>query len=670
MSRIVSWDFETFYDRSKKVSYSVRSMGTYAYLQDPRFNAYLISVCDETEAWSGPLSSFNWDALDGEILLAHNSHFEQQVYERLVELGRAPRIKPAEHICTANMTAYLCNRRALADAVKHLLGREINKDVRDKASGKTPEMMKAEGWWDDMVKYGRSDAFECRELFMKHGHRWPDFERRLSAQTINQGKRGIQVDVERLNDYIKTAHTMLQDTDRTLPWIKEGRAPTSPKAIAEHCRLHGIPSPPVKAHDGEEAFIEWENNYGPKHEWVANVSNHRSINKFLTSLETIKERLTPEGILGFSLKYFGAHTGRWAGDGGINFQNFRKVPLYRDDRGFLISDLARLKEIEQSKTLPGYVTASLDIRSVLVPRRGKKMIVSDLSQIEPRVLAWMTGNKKMLDLMAAGISPYESFARSQMGWNGGILKHEDKDKYALAKAQVLGLGFQCAWQKFIKVAWDMAGVDVTVGDPEFIPVLNEEGNPVFEKDGTPKMESGYGFNSKRIVREFRTDNPLIASNDDKNPGIWKRLDTAFKNSVMEGEFRMELPSGREMVYRKVAREWVSHYDEEEKKYKRKCCVTAEAVKNGRLMRVPLYGGLLTENAVQATARDVFGGHCLALDEEFGDGTVLFSEHDGAINEVDLSVTAKDIERVMSVTPDWLKGCPISAEAKEVLCYCK
>jgi DNA polymerase len=661
MSRIISIDFETFY--STKLKYSIKTMGDYLYLNDPRFNAYLVAVSDGEDTWAGPLRHFNWNSLEGQTLLSHNKRFDSAVYKRLVALGIVPKITPAKWLCTADMSACLCNRRALDAACEHLLNIEVSKDIRDRANGKTPEEMKAEGWWGEMVKYGKRDAFNCWTLFDKHGHRWNTFERRLSEQTCNQGERGIQIDVARLEDYIKTAHTMLKDAEQTLPWIAEGRPPTSPKAIAEHCRLHHIPSPPIKSHDGEEAFIEWENTYGPKHVWIANVANWRSINKFLGSIETIKERLTPEGVLEFRLKYFGAHTGRWSGDAGINMQNLKKEPLYRDDKGFLITDASKLKEIEQSKTLPSFVTASLDIRSIFIARPGKDLIVSDLSQIEPRVLAWVTGNKKMLDLMAGGMSPYEAFARAQMGWTAGKLKDEDKDKYALSKAQVLGLGFGCGWEKFIVVAQTMAGIDITAGDPLEVPVLNDEGLPCLNKDGTPKMESGYGFNSKRIVREFRRDNPLTV-------GLWKHLDEAFKASAMEGEFRMELPSGREMVYRKVAREWVSHFDEEEKRYKRKCCVTAEAVKNGRLMRVPLYGGLLTENLVQATAREVFGEHCLALDQEFGDGTVLFTSHDEAIGEYDKSVTAKDVERVMSVTPEWLKGCPIAAEAKKVPHYLK
>lgn len=667
MNRVIGLDFETAYHKSKKGGgYSVQQMGDYAYMHSPRFDAYLLTVADETETWAGHPRDFNWAAIDDPevTLVSHNSFFDAGVHERLVELGTAPKLtRVKEWLCSANMSAFLCNRRSLEEAVKFLLGVELDKHAREKANGKSAEQIKAEGWWEEMLRYARRDAVMTRELFVKHGHKWPAFERALADQTTRQGKRGIQIDVPKLIDYIKTAHTMLKDCESSLPWIAEGHAPTSPKAIAEHCRRAGIPSPPVKAHEGEEAFDEWETQYSHRFAWVANVAKRRSINKFLDSLETIKERLTPDGTLQFRLKYFGAHTGRWSGDAGINFQNFRKVPLYRDDKGFLINEPGRLKEIEQSKSLPNYVTASLDIRSLLIPRAGKKMIVSDLSQIEPRVLAWVTDNKKMLDFMAGGMSPYEAFARAQGGWVGGKLKDEDKDRYALAKAQVLGLGYGCGWEKFIAVAHTMAGVDITEDDPESVPVLNEEGEPFLNPDGTPKTESGYGFNSKRIVKEYRRDNPLTVS-------LWAHLDKQFRDSVLDGEFTIELPSGRVLTYRRVAREWVSHYDEDKGGWRKRLCVRAEAIKNGRLMRVPVYGGLLTENMVQAIARDVFAEHCLALDREFGEGTVLFTAHDEAVCECSQGVSAKDVERVMSQTPQWLKGCPIAAEAKEVLCYCK
>lgn len=662
--KIISFDTETFYDKSN----DIRSLGTWRYTHNEQFDPYLISVCDESESWAGETKDFNWDALEGATLVSHNKYFDAQVQDGMHQMGLAPSLASLRlqgwH-CTANMSAYLCNRRSLHDAAQFLLGHNLDKSTRDRAKGKTVADMKREGWWNDMLKYGRSDAYECRELFVRHGHRWPEHERRLSELTIHQGTRGIQIDRPLLDSYIMTAHGMLKHAESVLPWVADGSPPTSPKAIVEHCRRCNIPGPPVKSTEGEDAYLEWEQTYSPRFPWIANVTNWRSINKFLDSLMTIKDRLMPGDVFSFSTKYWGAHTGRWSGDAGFNMQNLRKEPLFRDDKGFLVSDEGRLKEINdslvQTHKLPEWVTASLDIRALFIPRKGKKMISCDLSQIEPRVLAWCAGDDEMLRLLAAGQSPYEAHARATMGWTGGELKKENKGLYALAKARVLGLGYQCAWEKFITVAAMMAGLDITKDDPEWVQAAAPDGTPLFNKDGSPKLVSGWGLNSKRIVADYRAQNP-------KNTALWATLDAAYKASV-GGDFEMELPSGRTMAYRNVRQAWVMKQNPETKKLERRVAVTADMVKNGLIARQALYGGLLTENLVQATARDVFAEHVLDLADTPGI-EVLFTCHDEAVLECDENITKQDVERIMSRTPSWLAGCPIAAEGQEIPHYKK
>jgi hypothetical protein len=670
MKRAISVDFETDYDT--KSGYGIKELGSWAYLNHERFNPYLISVSDGEDTWAGEPRDFNWNALEGNDALSHNKYFDAGVYETMVKTGKAPKVNVANWYCTANLSTFLCNRRALDQATEFLLGVKVSKEVRGYADGKTVAQMKAEGRWNDMLGYARGDAKYCHNIWAKYGHLWPERERRLSDLTINQGWRGVQIDRVKLDEYIVIAQGMLQRAESVLPWIQEGAKPTSPKAIAEHCRKCGIPSPPIKSREGEEVFEAWEATYGPKHPWIANISNRRRINKFLDTLLTIKQRLQPDNVLSFNLKYFGAHTGRWSGDAGINMQNLKKEPLFRDEDGFLVTQPSRLLEIGKAYAeaeysgealqLPAFVTAFLDIRSLFIARPGRKLIISDLSQIEPRVLAWLVGDKKMLESMSRGESPYEAHARATMNWTAGSLKKEDKHLYALAKARVLGLGFQCGWEKFITVAQDMAGLDITVDDPEFVQAADEDGQPCYEKDGiTPKMISGYGLTSKRIVKEYREGNPLVV-------GLWSRLDAAFKASV-GGSFEMELPSGRKLIYRNVRWSARQEYDKEAGKYKTKKVVVAEVVKNGRVLSAPLYGGLLTENLVQATARDVFGEHMLTLQDTSGID-VVFHVHDETVNECDQHVTVKDVESIMSKTPDWLKGCPISSEGCEAAHYKK
>jgi DNA polymerase len=168
---------------------------------------------------------------------------------------------------------------------------------------------------------------------------------------------------------------------------------------------------------------------------------------------------------------------------------------------------------------------------------------------------------------------------------------------------------------------------------------------------------GYGSNSKRIVQEFRDQNPQIT-------GLWATLGNQFKSSI-GGDFTMALPSGRKMRYEQVRASVRIEKDPETGKPVRKTVFTANSDGKHKIF----YGGKLTENLTQAVARDVFAEQVARMVKGNGWGC-LFTVHDEAVLEVDQAVSARDVEREMSRCPEWLAGCPISAEAKEVPHYTK
>lgn len=598
----VAVDFETYYDKD---DCTVRTLGPDMYTRHPKFDAYMVSVCDGEDTWVGHPTEFNWEALAGRVLLSHNSYFDETVYRSLVRAGKVPEVQFAAWHCTANMTAYLSNRRDLKGAIKFFYGVEIGKDMRDWMAGKTWADAVAAGKAGDMTEYARRDAIWCWKLFNDFGAQWPERERRLSALTIAGGRHGVAIDTELLHKYWLDTQQELINIQASLPWTERGMKPGSPKALAEQCRIVGIPCPPTKT-DDEDGYLEWEDTYKSKYAWVANVSFQRSVNKVLTTLETIRARLRPDGTIESPLKYAGAHTLRWSGTDGINFQNFRRVPLVCNG-------------------------TPIDIRRLIIPRPGKKFIIADLSQIEPRVLAWLCGNTELLDLLRGGMDIYEAFARVSMGWTGGNLKKEDPDQRQMCKVQVLQLGYGSGWEKFMSIAANDYGVNLT---PE---------------------------QAQAVVEHFRKSNPKITN-------LWKTLDTAFKRSVTDKEFRMELPSGRELVYRNVARAVRVKTDPETGEIIKNVAVSAEVTKGGRAVRGFLYGGLLTENITQAVARDAFAESVLALADQ---GHIIpFTVHDEVIIEADLSASADDVVRTMSRTPAWLEGCPIAAEGHEADYYKK
>jgi hypothetical protein len=654
-------DFESYF--STKLKYGLKQLIPESYCSHELFDPYLISVSDGAQCWAGSPKDFNWASLDGRVLISHNSRFDSVVYEEMVRRGWAPQLNiPAWH-CSANLSAFMCNRRALQPAVEHLFGHRVSKDYRGVADGKNWPQDYSEEEQKQVIEAGKSDALWAWRLWDKFSPQWPDREQRLSAMTVEQGKYGVQIDTEKLDRYIWQAHEMRGNLEKVIPWIAESEdeswddfntKPTSTKCIAEQCRRVNIPCPPVKS-DDEDAYLAWETQYKKAHPWITALTGWRSVNKFYVTLTVIKERLRADGTLPFALKYFGAHTGRWSGDARINMQNQRKKPLLCNEAGLVELDDKRidkaLEEHEDTGKYPEWVRYELDFRSLIIPRPGKKMIVSDLCQIEPRVLAWLVGDKAMLDKVRAGISVYVAHAQATMGFTGEKMPKTDT-MYKLAKARILALGYGCGWEKFIAMAQDQAHLDITVDDPEWIEVTH----PLTGK--TTKV-SGYGMHSKQYVKDFREQNPKIAGEQ----GIWRRLGDAFKMSV-GSDFILTLPSGRKMRYEKVKIAVRIKKDPETGLPKKETVFMANT--DGR--HKGYYGGKLTENLVQATARDVFADQMLDMHE--GGLRVLFSSHDEAILEVDQDVTAKDVEHEMSKCPDWMPGCPIAAEAKEVPHYLK
>jgi hypothetical protein len=664
----ISVDFETFF--SKKLKYSLRSMISETYVKHELFHPYFLSVCDGKNQWAGEPKNFNWAALEGKTLLSHNQYFDGSVYDEMVIRGWVPKIAYKEWHCTANMTAYLCNRRALDNAVEFLFGVKLAKDVRESADNRHWPNDFSEAEQAAMHQYAGKDAYWCWRLWDTFSDKWPELERRLSKMTIDQGRRGVQLDREKLDTYIIQSHEMKLATEATLPWMEDDNdsweefetSPTSTKCIAEQCRRMGIPCPPIKAHEGEEAYEEWEATYSKQHPWIPGLSSWRSVNKLYKSFLLMKRRMRSDGTMPFALKYFGAHTGRWSGSERINMQNPRKKAIICvKDTGMMETKEPRIDEAIKAKkktgVYPDWVKYGLDMRSLFIPRPGTKMITCDLSQIEPRVLAWLCNNKALLALISGGMSVYEAFARTQLGYDTPGKMDKDSDYYKMVKIQVLGLGYQAGWEKFITICAENpgGGIDITKDDPEWIETIDPHTEEV-------KRVSGYGKRSKEIVAEFRAKNPKLTSTQEPF-GLWEKLDQAFKRSI-GSDFNMSLPSGRKMSYRSV-----------------KCVVRIEANAEGKPVRKweysaesdgrrkAFYGGKLTENLVQATAREVFAEHLIALEDD-PRIKVLFTSHDEAICECAPDVGPEDVEKVMSRCPEWLPGCPIAAEAKEVAHYTK
>jgi DNA polymerase len=116
-----------------------------------------------------------------------------------------------------------------------------------------------------------------------------------------------------------------------------------------------------------------------------------------------------KGRLPIPLKYYGAHTGRWAGSDKVNFQNLPS----RD---------------KKKKTL----------KNAVIPPDDFVVINCDSSQIEARVLVWLAGQEDVVKQFANGEDVYSVFATKI--YERPISKENPVERF-VGKTCILGLGY-------------------------------------------------------------------------------------------------------------------------------------------------------------------------------------------------------------------------------------
>jgi hypothetical protein len=623
-------DFETYYDREV----SLKKMDVWSYVHHPKFDCYLMSIygtvpqasslpClspqqltpDNSQPgtefrWVGHPKDFNqWHLFENAILIAHNAAFDSLVFRRLQEQGIIPQIDNRKSSianpiwrCTASLSVYLSAPRSLKGACKQLLDIDVDKTQRSKASGQSGADLFGN---EAMFAYALEDARLCYLLWEKFNHLWPDDEKELATLTFEWGQQGIGVDLQTLEKSIQTLEKQRFDAVQHLPWVDDFNedTPLSHRQLALACREAGIPCPVSLAMDDPDCEA-WEEKYGPDYPWVNAMRIFRRTNMLLSRFYAVRNRAvvfgrdgspsrpssdtghpTPDTCFRFpyGMKYFGAVPGRWSGDAGFNVQNMPRGELF-----------------------------GANLRKCFQPSDGCVFVIADLCQIEPRILAWLIDDEEFLSLVRSGVDIYEAHARSTMGYaDPSPLKETDSKMRSLAKARVLGLGYGCGPKKFVSVAKNLGGIEISFSE------------------------------AKQTVADFRSKNPRISR-------LWNRLDRDFKRSA-GGDYSIELPSGRTLNYFNVKKTSRGYY-------------TAKTVRGGR--ERSLYGGLLCENLVQATARDLFAEHLLQIHRS-DIGRIVFHVHDEVILEVPESRAEEvrdQIQNIMSSTPEWLSGCPVAAEA--------
>ena len=415
-------DFESYYDKSC----SIRQLGPLGYFSHPDFDAYMVSIVGGNGyTFVGHPKDFDWDILNGNIVLSHNASFDETLYFFGVDKGWWPKISPAEWHCTADMAAACGLPRSLKNATAEAYNLEVSKTTRDNMAGKRWESM-SEDFQAEVSEYALKDSELCLRLWQDYKDKWPDNEKLISLTNRRIIQRGLPMDTDLLKRQLETINQRLFEAESNIPWAGE-RPLLSRAAFDEECLKHGI-EPPKSLAQTDLDTQEWLRQYGYKYKWVESVTNWRRINAIKKKLESFDYATLPDSRYYGGLMYWGGHTGRFSGSGGnLNLQNLPRDEMF-----------------------------GVNLRHMICAPEGKKLVVVDLSQIEVRTLCWLAEDTATLHEIANTEDIYEAFAIRMGMWDkeSGVLKDKDPKRRHKVKAIVLGCGYGAGAKKFSEM-YDM-----------------------------------------------------------------------------------------------------------------------------------------------------------------------------------------------------------------------
>lgn len=369
-----------------------------------------------------------------------------------------------------------------------------------------------------------------------------------------------------------------------------------------------------------------------------------------------------DNVLRGMLLYHGAGTGRWAGKG-PQPQNFIKgtvklTPTFVND--VKQNDLPLLTALYGS---PMEALASA-LPACFMAQPKHDFIGADFNAIEARVVAWLFNSTKLVSLFANKGKVYEAMAAviynvpidtiialKQKADAEGI---ECIERF-IGKNTVLGCGFQMGAATFKRQLREKFGIEISLK-------LAERAVEAYRSDN-PEIPDGWKSMNKtaiQVVREgITTWMPVPATDGKLHFRLWKDW------------LQMRLPSGRSLWYAQpeiVSRlaPWtktVKQHDGttiEEPVYTDAVAFMGVHPKYKGWYQMTLYGGLLTENAVQAIARDLLADAMLRAGPA-GYRPVL-TVHDELVTQVRRTFgTVEAFVALMCDIPEWAEGCPVAAE---------
>ena len=592
--QIITIDFETYYDKK----YSLSKLTTEEYINDTRFQVIGVGVkvnANKAEWFSGThdeiyqwLHQFDWEH---SCATAHNAMFDAAILSWHFDI-RPPRwtdtlslARAVDGVHVSNSLKAACERWKIGKK-----GTEVVDALGKRREDFTP---------DDLAQYGEYCKNDCEltiHLFAEmYREDIDDEEYEAISTTIKMFSEPVlQLDTDLLKNHlaeiIKTKKELMEKAKSNAEILQ-----SNPK-FAEALKELGV-LPPMKtsARTGKETFAFAKSDKGlndlmehdnPKVQ--ALVAARLGVKSTLEETRTqrlidIAERI---GALPVPLKYHAAHTGRWGGSDKVNLQNL-------PSRGNNV------------------------IKRAIIAPKGHTLIDADSSQIEARVLAWLSGQDDLVQAFANKEDVYKIMA-------GSIYDKapEDvtKEERFVGKTTILGCGYGMGAERFRNQLRNF-GVDI-------------------ELELAQKIIDTYRNKYDKIKQLWKDGQHCLQTI------IWKKESTfgVRSDAVFLGESGFVLPNNVLLEYPNLKQE------------------QGDFTYRARRMEVRIYGGKVVENICQAVARCIIACQMGWISEHY---KVALTVHDSlvcVVKDEEVEEARQFIEECMREAPEWAKGLPLDCES--------
>lgn len=646
--REIGIDIETY------SSNDLKSCGVYKYVEADDFTILLFSYSVD----GGAVQCVDFaqgETLPAEILAAlrdpaviktaFNAAFERICISRYYGW---PLMDPAQWRCTMVRAARMglplsleqCGEVLRLEDGKMKEGKTLIRYFSTPTKGKRHLPADAPDRWETYKQYNIRDVEVEQQVLAKVRRLEPaEFDEQLYVvdQLIND--RGVLLDrqlAENAARFDEDYKAQLLDEAKALTGMENPNSTTQLKEYIRKVTGVSVATLNKKNLDEVESLVKHSSKARRALE-LRREMGKTSNKKYAAMLECVCADGRIHGLLQFC---GAARTGRWAGRL-VQVQNLPQNHLRDLDYARSLVKLGDLDDFQQNYANPTQVLSEL-IRTAFIAKPGCTLHVCDFSAIEARVIAWLAGEQWVLDVFRGGGDIYCATASQMFGVP--VQKHgPNAELRQKGKIAVLALGY----------GGGVAALEAMGGSRMGLTQQEEKDIMQRWRQANPHIVRFWGIIEAAAVRAIKTGEATT---------IRRGIVVAYR----WGMLLITLPSGRTICYPRaeigIERNDGWRGDHEIIEYEGMNQVTK------KWERIRTYGGKLTENVVQAIARDILG-HIILRAHDSG-LNIVFHIHDEIVVEAEPGQTLQDVESIFSKPINWCRDLPLKGAGYTTPYYLK